>query len=36
MTLDDLNFAGQRVLVRGDFNVPIDEQGNVREFTRIK
>ncbi len=36
MTLDDLNIAGQRVLVRVDFNVPIDEQGNVREFTRIK
>jgi phosphoglycerate kinase len=36
MTLDDLNIAGQRVLVRVDFNVPLDEHGVVREFTRIK
>ncbi len=36
MTLDDVNLTGKKVLVRVDFNVPLDEQGNVREFTRIK
>jgi phosphoglycerate kinase len=36
LTLDDLDFAGNRVLVRVDFNVPLDEYGHVREFTRIK
>ena len=36
LSLDDLDFAGRRVLVRVDFNVPLDEYGQVREFTRIK
>lgn len=36
LTLDDLDFAGRRVLVRVDFNVPLGENGEVREYTRIK
>jgi len=36
LTLDDLNITEKKVLVRVDFNVPLDEEGNVREFMRIK
>jgi len=36
LTLDDVKLTGRKVLVRVDFNVPLDENGNVREFTRIK
>ncbi len=36
LTLDDINLTGKRALVRVDFNVPLDDMGNVREFTRIK
>lgn len=36
ITMDDLSLTGKRVLVRVDFNVPLDEEGHVREFTRIK
>ena len=30
MTIDQFNFAGKKAIVRVDFNVPLDENGNVR------
>lgn len=38
-TVNDLSSAdlqGKRVLVRADFNVPVDEQGNITDDTRIR
>ena len=34
-SLKDFNFAGKRVLVRCDFNVPMDENGNITDDIRI-
>jgi phosphoglycerate kinase len=35
LTIDDLNLRGKRVLVRVDFNVPLDEHQQVTDATRI-
>lgn len=35
-SLRDIDVRGKRVLVRVDYNVPIDEQGNIVDDTRIK
>ena len=35
-TLDQFNFAGKKALIRVDFNVPLDENFNITDFTRIK
>ncbi|MEC4183204.1 phosphoglycerate kinase [Adlercreutzia sp. R21] len=35
-TIDDENFAGKKVLVRVDFNAPVDGEGNVTDDTRIR
>lgn len=36
MKIEDFNFAGKRAIVRVDFNVPLDENGNVTDDTRIR
>lgn len=35
MTINDLDFRGKRVFCRVDFNVPLDENGNITDDTRI-
>ena len=35
LTVEDINVAGKKVLVRCDFNVPLDENGNITDENRI-
>ena len=35
LTVEDVEVKGKRVLVRCDFNVPLDENGNITDDTRI-
>ena len=35
-TLNDINFEGQRAIVRVDFNVPLDKDLQITDITRIK
>ena len=34
--IKDYNFAGKKAIVRVDFNVPLDENGNITDDTRIR
>ncbi len=36
MKINDYNFAGKKAIVRVDFNVPLDENGNITDDTRIR
>ncbi|MDE6295334.1 MAG: phosphoglycerate kinase [Muribaculaceae bacterium] len=35
-SIDNYNFAGKKAIVRVDFNVPLDENGNITDDTRIR
>ena len=35
-TIDNYDFRGKRPIIRVDFNVPLDDQGNVTDETRIR
>ena len=34
--IDNYKFAGKKAIVRVDFNVPLDENGNITDDTRIR
>ncbi|MDO5396173.1 MAG: phosphoglycerate kinase [Bacteroidales bacterium] len=36
MTIDNFNFKDKKAIVRVDFNVPLDEKGNITDDTRIR
>jgi len=35
-TIQDINFEGKKALIRVDFNVPLDENFNITDATRIE
>ena len=35
-TVNDINFKGKKALIRVDYNVPLDENLNVTDTTRIR
>ncbi len=36
VSIEDLHLQGKRVIVRADFNVPLDESGHITDDTRIR
>jgi phosphoglycerate kinase len=34
-TIDQIKFTGKKALIRVDFNVPLDENGNVTDDNRL-
>ena len=36
VSIEDLNLQGKRVIIRADFNVPLDETGHITDDTRIR
>ena len=36
VVIEDLALKGKRVIIRADFNVPLDETGHITDDTRIR